>query len=175
MAKKVAVLAVNPVNGAGLFQYLETFFENGIPFRTFAVAETPHIRTNSGVALTLEDTIAHLKGHESEYDAVVFSCGDAIPRFSEQAAAPYNQDMLSVLRAFGEAGKLLIGHCAAALIFDKCGIIAGHKVAVHPLAKPAIQQGIATDAEIETDDRVLTARDEKHLPALMPRLIETLQ
>ena len=34
MAKKVAVLVVNPVNGSGLFQYLETFFENGIPFRT---------------------------------------------------------------------------------------------------------------------------------------------
>lgn len=30
MAKKVAVLAVNPVNGFGLFQYLEAFFENGI-------------------------------------------------------------------------------------------------------------------------------------------------
>lgn len=27
MAKKVAVLAVNPVNGCGLFQYLEAFFE----------------------------------------------------------------------------------------------------------------------------------------------------
>ena len=26
MAKKVAVLAVNPVNGCGLFQYLETFY-----------------------------------------------------------------------------------------------------------------------------------------------------
>ena len=33
MAKKVAVLAVNPVNGCGLFQYLEAFFENGIPCR----------------------------------------------------------------------------------------------------------------------------------------------
>ena len=30
MAKKVAVLAVNPVNGCGLFQYLEAFFENGV-------------------------------------------------------------------------------------------------------------------------------------------------
>lgn len=27
MAKKVAVLAVNPVNGCGLFQYLETFLK----------------------------------------------------------------------------------------------------------------------------------------------------
>ena len=33
MAKKVAVLAVNPVNGFGLFQYLEAFFENGISYR----------------------------------------------------------------------------------------------------------------------------------------------
>ena len=31
MAKKAAVVAVNPVNGMGLFQYLETFFENKIP------------------------------------------------------------------------------------------------------------------------------------------------
>ena len=28
MAKRAAVVAVNPVNGMGLFQYLETFFEN---------------------------------------------------------------------------------------------------------------------------------------------------
>ena len=38
MAKKVAVLAVNPVNGCGLFQYLEAFFENAfhikyLPYR----------------------------------------------------------------------------------------------------------------------------------------------
>ena len=33
MAKKVAVLAVNPVNGCGLFQYLEAFFENGISYK----------------------------------------------------------------------------------------------------------------------------------------------
>ena len=38
MAKKVAVLAVNPVNGFGLFQYLESFFENGITYKVYAVA-----------------------------------------------------------------------------------------------------------------------------------------
>ena len=37
MAKKVAVLAVNPVNGFGLFQYLEAFFENGISYKVYAV------------------------------------------------------------------------------------------------------------------------------------------
>ena len=77
MAKKVAVLVVNPVNGSGLFQYLETFFENGIPFRTFAVADTTNVKTNSGLRLQTDDVITSLKGHEHEYDAIVFACGDA--------------------------------------------------------------------------------------------------
>ena len=76
MAKKVAVLAVNPVNGCGLFQYLETFFENGISYKVFAVSNTKEIRTNSGIALIADDVIANLK--EDEFDAMVFSCGDAM-------------------------------------------------------------------------------------------------
>lgn len=72
MSKKVAVLAVNPVNGYGLFQYLEAFYENGIAYKVFAVSNTPHIRTNSGIALTADDVIEHLKGHEDEFDAIVF-------------------------------------------------------------------------------------------------------
>ena len=64
MAKKVAVLAVNPVNGFGLFQYLEAFFENGICYKVYAVAETNQIKTSSGVELVADDIIAHLVGHE---------------------------------------------------------------------------------------------------------------
>ena len=45
MAKKVAVLAVNPVNGFGLFQYLESFFENGITYKVYAVADSKEIKT----------------------------------------------------------------------------------------------------------------------------------
>lgn len=44
MVKKVAVLAVNPVNGFGLFQYLEAFFENGISYKVFAVADMKEIK-----------------------------------------------------------------------------------------------------------------------------------
>ena len=96
MAKKVAILAVNPVNGFGLFQYLETFFENGISYRVYAVAESKEIRTNSGIALTVDDTVANLKGHEDDYDALVFACGDAIPVFARHASEQPNQDMLAV-------------------------------------------------------------------------------
>ena len=55
MAKKVAVVAVNPVNGFGLFEYLETFYENGIPCKVFAVANSKEIKSNSGIALVADD------------------------------------------------------------------------------------------------------------------------
>ena len=105
MAKKVAVLAVNPVNGCGLFQYLEAFFENGISYKVFAVSDTKEIKTNSGVPLTVDDVIANLKGHEDEFDALVFSCGDAVPVFQNNATQPYNVDLLKVIQEFATKKK----------------------------------------------------------------------
>lgn len=130
MAKKVAVLAVNPVNGFGLFQYLESFFENGIPYKVFAVSDTREIKTNSGITLFADDVIANLKGHEDEFDALVFACGDAVPVFKDNAGKAYNVDLMEVIKAFGEKGKLMIGHCAAAMMFNFTGITAGKRLAV---------------------------------------------
>ena len=118
MAKKVAVLAVNPVNGCGLFQYLEAFFENGIS---------------------------------------------------------YNIDLMEVIKTFGDKGKIMIGHCAGAMMFDFTGITKGKKVAVHPLAKPAIQNGIATDEKSEIDGNFFTAQDENTIWTMLPQVIEALK
>ena len=77
MAKKVAVLAVNPVNGCGLFQYLEAFFENGISYKVFAVSNTKEIRTNSGIALIADDVIAVIAGiAATEVTGVARMCGN---------------------------------------------------------------------------------------------------
>lgn len=175
MAKKVAILAVNPVNGFGLFQYLETFFENGISYRVYAVAESKEIRTNSGIALTVDDTVANLKGHEDDYDALVFACGDAIPVFARHASEQPNQDMLAVIKAFADKGKLMVGHCAAALIFDIAGAAQGRRVALHPMVKNAVQHATGTDSAFEADGNYLTAQDEKHLAALIPSVLEALK
>ena len=131
MSKRVAVLAVNPVNGSGLFQYLEAFFENGISYKVFAVAETTEIKTNSGIKLTVDDVVANLKGHEDEFDALVFGCGDAVPK--------------------------------------------GKKVAVHPLAKPAIQSGLATDEKSEIDGNFYTAQCENAIWTMLPKVVEALK
>lgn len=175
MAKKVAVLAVNPVNGSGLFQYLESFFENGIPYTVYAVAESKEIKSNSGITLLADDVIANLKGHEDEFDALVFSCGDAVPVFQQNAEKQYNVDLLNVIRAFGEKGKIMIGHCAAGMMFDISGITEGKKIAVHPLTKPAITRGIATDEKSEICDNIFTAQDENTICTLLPELIKTLK
>lgn len=175
MAKKVAVLAVNPVNGFGLFQYLEAFFENDIPYKVFAVAESKEIKTNSGLTLIADDIIANLKGHEGEYDALVFGCGDAIPKFGENADKSYNQDMMEVIKVFGEKGKIMIGHCAAGMIFELAGITEGKKIAVHPLAKAAIQKATATDEKSEIDGNFYTAQTENSIWTMMDKVLEALK
>ncbi|NDW19271.1 protease [Dysgonomonas sp. 216] len=175
MAKKVAVLAVNPVNGFGLFQYLEAFFENGISYKVFAVASDKEIKTNSGITMLADDVIANLKGHEDDFDALVFGCGDAIPKFGENAEAPYNKDMMAVIKTFGDKGKLMIGHCAAGMIFEFAGITEGKKIAVHPLAKAAIQKGKATDEKSEIDGNFYTAQTENTIWTMMDEVIKALK
>lgn len=175
MGKRVAVLAVNPVNGYGLFAYLESFFENGISYRTFAVSDKKEIVTNSGIPLFADDVVANLVGHEGEFDALVFACGDAIPKFAENASAQYNVDMMAVVRAFAKSGKIMAGHCASALIFEFAGVLNGHKVAVHPLAGPAVKNGVPTGDNICVDRNVFTAQTEATVGELLPGLIEALR
>ena len=175
MAKRVAVLAVNPVNGFGLFQYLEAFFENGIEYKVFAVAPTREIKTNSGLTVVTDDVVANLKGKEDEFDALVFACGDAIPVFREHASESYNVTMMEVIKAFGEKGKIMIGHCAAAMMFDFAGVTAGHKLALHSLAQPAIRLGVATNEKSVIDGNFYTAQTENTVWTMMPELIAMLK
>lgn len=175
MAKNVAVLVVNPVNGLGLFQYLEAFFENGISYTTFAVAETKEIQTNSGVGLVLDDVVANLKGKEEQFDAVVFSCGDAMPVFAQHADKVYNQDLLSVLSVFVREGKMVIGHCAVALLLGGIPEAAGKRVAVHPFAKQFVQGVVPTDEVLEIDGNFYTAQTENTLYQLIPELVKVLK
>lgn len=175
MVKKVAVLAVNPVNGSGLFQYLEAFYENGISFKTFAVDDNKHIKTNSGINIEVDDVIGSLKGREDEYDALVFACGDAIPKFRENVDKQFNQDMLSVMKSFADKGKILIGHCAAALLFDSIGIGKGKRVALHPFIKSLVTGVIGTDEEIAVDGNLYTAQNENTLHLLIPEILKVLK
>jgi len=175
MAKKIAVLVVNPVNGSGLFQYLEAFFENGIEYKTFAVSETTDVKTNSGISIKTDDVVANLKGAEDGYDALVFACGDAIPKFNENAGKQFNQDMLAVIKAFADKNKPLIGHCAFALFLDNLGIGEGRKVALHPYIKSVVKGLEGTDEKAVIDGNIYTAQTENAIPDLIPDLLKILK
>ncbi len=175
MSKKVAVLAVNPVNGLGLFTYLENFFENKIEYRLFAVSDSTDIKTNSGVALRTDDVIEGLVGHAADYDALVFSCGDAVPVFAQNADKPYNQLLIQVIKEFGAADKLLIGHCGAGVFFDIAGVDSGKQIACHPYVKDTIKNGSYTAAPCIVDGNIYTAAEEKELHLLMSEVIDALK
>jgi putative intracellular protease/amidase len=175
MSKNVAVLAVDPVNGFGLFQYLETFFENVISYKVFAVAENREIKTNSGLTVITDDVIASLKGHEAEYDALVFGCGDAIPKFGENATKPYNQDLMSVIRSFGEQGKIMIGHCAAGMMFDFADVAEGKRIALHPFVQHVVKHAKASNEASEIDGNFYTAQTENCIHTMINKVIEALK
>jgi putative intracellular protease/amidase len=175
MEKKVAIIVVNPVNGSGLFQYLETFFENGIACDTFAAARTRDVKTNSGVDLHTDAVIADLKGHEDEYDALVFACGNAMPHFNEHFREPYNQDLMAVVKSFDDKGKMLIGHCAAAMLFDQAGAGTGRRVALHPYVKPHVRHVIGTDEAAVADRNLFTARTENTIWMLLPEVLKVFE
>ena len=174
MAKKAAVLVVDPVNGAGLFHYLEAFFENGIPFRTFAVAETPQVTTNSGVALRLDDTVSRLAGREEEYDAWSSPAATPCPNSPERRQALQPGDAPH-LKRFAEQGKPMIGHCAAALLYDNLGIARGRRVALHPFLKTVVRECIPTDDKAVVDGNFYTAQTENALSELMPQVLQALK
>ena len=121
------------------------------------------------------DVIANLKGHEEEYDALVFACGDAVPVFAQHAGEPWNRDLMEVLKTFGETGKPMIGHCAAGMMFGFAGVAAGRRVAVHPMAKAAVTGPVATDAPFEIDGNFFTAQEEHAIPAMIGRVVEALK
>lgn len=174
MVKKVAVIAVNPVNGSGLFQYLEAFYENKIPYKTFSIASSKDIKTNSGISISLDETIDVLKQQVNDFDAIVFSCGDAMIPGSggdEKALG----EAIAVLAKFNEQNKPLIGHCAAAIVFEKAEAVTGKKVAVHPYGKAALQKAIATDDLFVVDKNIYTAQCENSISLLLPKVLEKLK
>lgn len=109
---------------------------------------------------------------QDEYGALVFACGDAIPKFNENAAKQYNKDLMEIIRTFGDKGKVMIGHCAAGMMFEFAGITDGKKIAVHPLARPAIQKGVATDELFAIDGNFYTAQTENTVGTMIAKVVD---
>jgi putative intracellular protease/amidase len=98
-----------------------------------------------------------------------------MPKFSENAGKPEYQDMLAVIKTFGDKGKMLIGHCAGGLLFDITGIAAGKRLALHPFIKDAVKSAVGTDEAFVIDGNFYTAQTENTLHLLIPELLKVLK
>ena len=141
---------------------------------------TLHIGANKGEKVPLElcallEGQSRLAGREEEYDALVFACGDAMPKFAENADKPFNREMLRIMKRFAEQGKPMIGHCAAALLYDNLGIARGRRVALHPFLKTVVRECIPTDDKAVVDGNFYTAQTENALSELMPQVLQALK
>ncbi|MFV0480967.1 MAG: DJ-1/PfpI family protein [Campylobacteraceae bacterium] len=174
MSKKVALLVPNPVNGYGLFSYLEAFYEAGVKYTTFAINPNNKVKTNSGYELSLDKNIKDLVGKENEFDGVVFACGDAIISLGELLPTKEWQDTLKVLKNFEKLNKKIAGHCAAALIFQIAEIGEGKKMAVHPLGKSKLEKIKAVDNSSIVDGNFFTAKCEDHTKEFISWFIKFL-
>jgi putative intracellular protease/amidase len=76
---------------------------------------------------------------------------------------------------FVDKGKIIVGHCAAALLFDQAGIGEGKKVAGHPYVKSAIKKAVTTDAKSEINDNLYTAQTENAIWTMIPELLKALE
>ena len=116
--------------------------------------------------------------NRTRIDAIIgmmWASGMAIGIIFVDLTPGYNVDLMSVLKAFAGKGKILIGHCAAGLLFDFAGITEGKRLAVHPLAKPAVSKGMATDEKSVVDGNFYTAQSENFVWTMMPQVIEALK
>lgn len=171
MSKKVAILVPEVVNGYGLFAYIEAFFEAKVECKTFAISKSNKVKTNSGYEIVLDDTVDSLVGRESEYSGVVFACGDSLVAFDKFSQTEEFKKAVSILKAFNTLNKPIAGHCAAAIVFDIAGIDKDKKVAVHPLGKAAIKNGIAVDNSSIIDRGLFTAKCEHHIGEIVPMML----
>ena len=66
--------------------------------------------------------------------------------------------VLQALREFNAAGKWIAAVCAAPLVLQEAGILAGRKVTCHPDNAAQISQGVYVDDSVVIDGNLLTSQ-----------------
>ena len=132
--------------------------------------EPPRMPESKTVTVAIDELVAsHAR------DGLTDKVHRLIDQFAENADKPFNREMLRIMKRFAEQGKPMIGHCAAALLYDNLGIARGRRVALHPFLKTVVRECIPTDDKAVVDGNFYTAQTENTLSELMPRVLQALK
>lgn len=116
---KVAVLMIEGFEESETIQIVDLLARAGMACTTFRFQDDEFVRSMQGMLIKSD---AVFGPEVLEFDAIVVPGG-------RTAAAPLiaNEQVMSTLRAFDEAGKLVCGMCSGTTVLEAAGVLAGKR------------------------------------------------
>jgi protease I len=107
-----------------------------------------------------------------DYDALVLPGGQINPDLLR-----VNPEAVALVRAFWDAGKVVGAICHAPWLLVEAGVVKGRKVTSYGSIKTDVKNagGIWSDAEVVTDQGLVTSRKPEDLPAFCSKLVEEIR
>lgn len=123
-----------------------------------------------GRPITVDRTLSEVDA--GDYDALVLPGGQINPDLLR-----VNPDAVALVRAFWDAGKVVGAICHAPWLLVEAGVIKGRKVTSYGSIKTDVKNagGIWSDAEVVTDQGLVTSRKPEDLPAFCSKLVEEIR
>ena len=115
---KVAVLMVEGYEESETMQIVDLLRRANVDAHTFRFQEDAWVRSMQGMYVHADDVFS--AEAVADYDAIVVPGG-------RTAAAPLiaNDEVMTTLRSFNEAGKLVAAMCAGTTVLEAAGVLAG--------------------------------------------------
>ncbi|GHF61449.1 type 1 glutamine amidotransferase domain-containing protein [Seohaeicola zhoushanensis] len=170
--KKIAILATNGFEQSELEHPLKALAEAGAEVHVVS-PESGQIRgwdnKDWGRAIPVDRALSEVSA--TDYDGLVLPGGQINPDLLR-----VNEDALSLIRAFWQAGKPVGAICHAPWLLAEAGIAEGRHLTSYKSIRTDMRNAGAhwEDSEVVTDQGLVTSRNPNDLPAFCAKLVEEI-